>query len=106
MGWPHTAWTLAGYRARGSSEIIGSRLVEVLKELMVTIRLIALFAEGWRGTGMQLLLSSMNVSSLPFISGKKKPKHCEPICVFRYLNTFFNTFILNGLNTCLEQAGE
>lgn len=45
MGWPHTTWTLAGYGARVSSEIIGSRL-ELLEELTDAIRHITLFAEG------------------------------------------------------------
>jgi len=105
MAWPHAAWTLARYGARGSSEIIASRLVAVLEELLGTIRHTALFAEGWRETGIQLLLFSMNVSSLPFFSGKETPKRCKPVCIFRHLNTFFNTFILNGLNTCLKQEG-
>lgn len=54
---------------------------------------------------MQVLLVSVNMSGLPSISGEKNPKDCERICVLRHLNTFINTFILNGLNICLKQAG-
>lgn len=71
MGWPHATWTLAGYGARGSSEIIGFRL-ELLEELMDAIRHITLFAEGYKGTGMQVLLVSANMSGQPSISGEKE----------------------------------
>lgn len=72
---------------------------------MDAIRYITLFAEGQKRTGMQVLLVSVNMSGLPSISGEKNPKDCERICVLRHLNTFINTFILNGLNICLKQAG-
>lgn len=58
MGWPHTAWTLAGYGARALREIIGSRLVELLEELMGTMRHIAFFCRGLEGNRQQACSSS------------------------------------------------
>lgn len=105
---PIRCWTRGGRTARGSPELAGRRLAPV--------------EERWGALGTRhrrrwpagsrhaapLGFGDRQQPALHYRRGeerkkKKAPPHCEPICIFRHFNTLFNTFILNGLNTCLEQ---